>query len=425
MQSVRAITRAIAQGRMTPREALAESLAAIARHEPQIGAFAHRLPDDEITLGAGPLAGIALGVKDIIDSADLPTEMGAPAIFSGNRPVMDAPVLAMARSAGAPLVGKTTTTPFAFMDPTATRNPKAPGRTPGGSSAGSAAAVAAGMVPLAIGTQTGGSVIRPAAFCGVAAIKPSYRLLPPVGVKVFSWSLDTIGLFAAGVADLADALSAITGAPRYARACPEAPPARRWRIGLCWQHEMGVLDPAYAAAIEAAATRLDKAGAHVTTLALSRPVVDAFRAHGAVQDYEACRALHPEWATRRDLLPPRLGTLLDAARGVTRADYEAGLAAAHAGRAAIAEAFAACDVILTPSAPGPAPEGYGSTGDSAFNRLWTLLGLPCVQVPVLADPAGLPLGLQIVAPFGQDDQALAAAHWIEATLSEEADAAKI
>jgi Asp-tRNA(Asn)/Glu-tRNA(Gln) amidotransferase A subunit family amidase len=425
MQSLRQIRRAIAQGHLTPREALDASLAAIARHEPQVGAFVHRLPDSALAPGAGPLAGIALGVQDIIDSADLPTQMGAPAIFAGNRPQVDAPVLAMARTAGATLVGKTTTTPFAFMDPTATRNPKAPGRTPGGSSSGSAAAVAAGMIPLAIGTQTGGSVIRPAAFCGVAAIKPSYRLLPPVGVKIFAWSLDTIGLFAAGVADLADAMSAITGDPRFTNACPDEPEARSWRIGLCWQREMGTLDAGYAAAIEAATLRLASAGAQVATLALPPQAVGAFRAHGAIQDFEARQALHHEWTRHATSLPPRLRATLDAAQSLTRAEYEAALAAARAGRAAIADLFATCDIILTPSAPGPAPEGYGSTGDSAFNRLWTLLGLPCVQVPALSDPGGLPLGLQVVAPFGADHQALAAAQWIGSTLQIEAGPAKI
>ena len=158
----------------------------------------------------GRLRGIAVGIKDIIDTADFPTEMGS-SIYSGWRPRADAAVVAMLKQAGATIIGKTTTTAFAALDPTATLNPHNPGHTPGGSSSGSAASVGAGMIPLALGTQTGGSVIRPASFCGVAAIKPSYRLLPTVGVKCYSWTLDTVGLFAAGVKDLAQGLSAITG----------------------------------------------------------------------------------------------------------------------------------------------------------------------------------------------------------------------
>ena len=170
---------------------------------------------------AAPLRGIAVGIKDIIDTAELPTEMGSP-IYKANRPRADAPVVMALKRAGATIFGKTTTTAFAANDPTATLNPHNHGHTPGGSSAGSAAAVGAGMIPLALGTQTGGSVIRPASFCGTAAIKPSYRLLPTVGVKCFSWTLDTVGLFAAGVTDLALGLSAMTGRPEliFRRAWP-------------------------------------------------------------------------------------------------------------------------------------------------------------------------------------------------------------
>ncbi len=159
-------------------------------------------PRTSARASAGPLRGIAVGIKDIIDTADFPTEMGSP-IYRGFRPRADAPVVMMLKQAGATIIGKTTTTAFAANDPTPTLNPHNHGHTPGGSSSGSAAAVAAGMIPLALGTQTGGSVIRPASFCGVAAIKPSFRLLPTVGVKCFSWTLDTVGLFAAGVEDLA------------------------------------------------------------------------------------------------------------------------------------------------------------------------------------------------------------------------------
>src|SRR3984893_11289834 len=203
--------RRIDKGELSPDAALAESLAAIDALEPAIGAFAHRAQNPRAQ-NEGPLRGTAVGIKDIIDTADMPTEMGS-VIYRGHQPRADAPVVMLLKQAGATIVGKTTTTAFAAHDPPATRKPHNHAHTPGGSSSGSAASVGGGMIPLALGTQTGGSVIRPASFCGVAAIKPSYRVLPTVGVKCFSWTLDTVGLFAAGVEDLALGLSAMTGRP--------------------------------------------------------------------------------------------------------------------------------------------------------------------------------------------------------------------
>ena len=206
------LQRRIDSGDLSPDAAISLSLDAIGTHERTIGAFVCHT-ENARAQNAGPLRGIAVGIKDIIDTASFPTEMGSP-IYRGFRPRADAPVVAALRRAGATIIGKTTTTAFAANDPTATLNPHNHGHTPGGSSSGSAAAVGAGMVPLALGTQTGGSVIRPASFCGVAAIKPSYRMLPTVGVKCFSWTLDTVGLFAAGGRDLAHRRSAKTRRPR-------------------------------------------------------------------------------------------------------------------------------------------------------------------------------------------------------------------
>src|SRR5262245_49384784 len=209
MISLADLQRAIEKGELSADAAIAQSLEAIATQDRAIGAFVcHSLAAHAPT--AGPLRGISVGIKDIIDTANFSTEMGSP-IYRGFHPRADAPVVSMLKRAGATIIGKTTTTAFAANDPTATLNPHNRAHTPGGSSAGSAAAVGAGMIPLALGTQTGGSVIRPASFCGAAAIKPSYRLLPTVGVKCFSWSLDTVGLFAAGIEDLAIGLSAMTG----------------------------------------------------------------------------------------------------------------------------------------------------------------------------------------------------------------------
>ena len=211
MISLLDLLRRIDAGELTPAAALRAAHDAIAAGDPAIEAFVH--VDGAARAGsAGALRGIAVGIKDIIDTADMPTELGSP-IYAGWRPKADAPVVAALKAAGATPVGKTATTAFAFLDPAPTRNPRNPAHTPGGSSAGSAAAVAAGLVPLAFGTQTGGSIIRPASYCGVAAVKPSFRLIPTVGVKSFSWALDTVGLFAASVADAAYALAAVTGRP--------------------------------------------------------------------------------------------------------------------------------------------------------------------------------------------------------------------
>jgi len=318
------------------------------------------------------------------------------------------------RRAGAAPVGKTTTTAFAHLDPTPTRNPANLNHTPGGSSSGSAAAVAAGMVPLAIGTQTGGSVIRPASYCGTAAIKPSYRLIPTVGVKCFSYTLDTVGLFAATVADVAFALAAVTEGPdlRLAGSGVSAP-----RIGIVMQDFAGAPEPDSATALDTAARLAEAAGASVRTARLPAIVGEAFDAHSTVQDYEAARTLAWEYDRHRDALPPSIGRLLAAAQGVTAEAYDAARSTSHRARGALHEAFGEFDAYLTFSAPGPAPETLASTGDSRFNRLWTLMGVPCVTIPGLTNAARLPIGVQVIAPFGRDARALAIAQFVEAAIA--------
>ena len=260
-------------GELSADAAIAQSVEAIDAHEKTIGAFVCRTENPRAQ-SAGPLRGIAVGIKDIIDTSDLPTEMGSP-IYRGFRPRADAPVVMMLKQAGATIAGKTTTTAFAANDPTATLNPRNTGHTPGGSSSGSAAAVAAGMIPLALGTQTGGSVIRPASFCGVAAIKPSFRLLPTVGVKCFSWTLDTVGLFAAGVEDLAQGLSAMTGRAELKLGAA----IETLRIGVVTQDFAGAPEAAGAEALRIAAKAAERAGATVRDLALPDIVGEAWRIH--------------------------------------------------------------------------------------------------------------------------------------------------
>src|SRR3982075_2045600 len=277
MISLAELQRRIDSGALSPEAAITQSLEAIGAHDKTIGAFVCRA-ETVRAASAGPLRGIAVAIKDIIDTSDLPTEMGSP-IYKGWQPRADAPVVAMLRRAGAPIVGKTTTTAFAALDPTATLNPRNPNHTPGGSSSGSAAAVAAGMIPLALGTQTGGSVIRPASFCGVAAIKPSFRLLPTVGVKCYSWTLDTVGLFAAAVKDLGCGLAAMTNRHEL---LPGAAIGTQ-RIGVVTQDFAGTPEATGGEALRIATLAAERAGASVRALGLPEILAGAWRVHLAVQ----------------------------------------------------------------------------------------------------------------------------------------------
>jgi Asp-tRNA(Asn)/Glu-tRNA(Gln) amidotransferase A subunit family amidase len=411
MISLAELQRRIDSGDLTATAAIAQCCEAIDAQEKTIGAFVCR-PEKVGAADAGPLRGIAVGIKDIIDTSDLPTEMGS-AIYRGWRPRADAPVVMMLKQAGATIIGKTTTTAFAANDPTPTLNPHHHGHTPGGSSSGSAAAVGAGMIPLALGTQTGGSVIRPASFCGAAAIKPSYRLLPSVGVKCFSWTLDTVGLFAAGVEDLAHGLSAMTGRPELLpRATLQAP-----RIGVVTQDFAGAPEAAGGEALRIATLAAEQAGASVRALDLPEIVAEAWRIHPIVQEFEAHQAMAWEYRANYDAMPPLLRGRLDESRDTTPAAYDEARRISSRARAALAAVFDDVDVLLTFSAPGAAPKGLASTGDPRFNRLWTLMGVPCVNVSAYVTADGLPVGVQIIARFGDDAGALTAARFVEVALA--------
>ena len=411
MISLAELQRRIDSGALSPEAAITQSLEAIGAHDKTIGAFVCRA-ETVRAASAGPLRGIAVAIKDIIDTSDLPTEMGSP-IYKGWQPRADAPVVAMLRQAGATIVGKTTTTAFAALDPTATLNPRNPNHTPGGSSSGSAAAVAAGMIPLALGTQTGGSVIRPASFCGVAAIKPSFRLLPTVGVKCYSWTLDTVGLFAAGVKDLAHGLSAMTNRPELLPGAAMQTP----RIGVVTQDFAGAPEAAGGEALRIAMKAAERAGASVRALALPDIVAQAWRIQPTVQEFEAHQALAWEYLTHYDAMPPLLRAKLDETAGIVPAAYDEARGIARRARGALADIFKDIDVLLTFSAPGAPPKGLASTGDPRFNRLWTLMGVPCVSIPAYVADGGLPVGVQVIARFGDDAGALAAARFVEEALA--------
>jgi Asp-tRNA(Asn)/Glu-tRNA(Gln) amidotransferase A subunit family amidase len=411
MMSLAELQRRIDAGDLSADAAIAQSLEAISAHDKTIGAFVCR--NEAVgAASAGPLRGIAVGIKDIIDTADFPTEMGSK-IYSGWQPRADASVVMMLKQAGASIAGKTTTTAFASIDPTATLNPRNPLHTPGGSSSGSAAAVAAGMIPLALGTQTGGSVIRPASFCGVAAIKPSFRLLPTVGVKCYSWTLDTVGLFAAGVQDLAHGLSALTNRSELLPGATMATP----RIGVVTQDFAGAPEAAGAEALRIATSAAERAGASVRTLSLPEIVAEAWRIHPIVQEFEAHQALAWEYRTHHDAMPPLLRARLDESVGTTPAAYDEARGIANRARRSLMKVFDEVDVILTFAAPGAAPNGLASTGDARFNRLWTLMGVPCVNIPACVADGGLPVGAQAIARFGDDAGALNAARFVEDALA--------
>lgn len=403
--------RRIATGELSPQAAIAQSLEAIEAQDRTIGAFVCH--DREARAAdQGPLRGIAVGIKDNIDTADFPTEIGS-SIYRGWRPRADASVVAALKAAGATIIGKTTTTAFASSDPTATLNPHNQGHTPGGSSAGSAAAVGAGMIPLALGTQTGGSVIRPASFCGAAAIKPSFQLLPTTGVKCYSWTLDTVGLFAAGVEDLACGLAAITGRPELkSKIAPSKP-----RIGVVMQEFAGAPEATGGEALRVAIAAAERAGASVRALALPEIIAEAWRIHPDVQEFEAHQALAWEYRTQYDAMAPLLRGRLDESKGIAPATYDEAVAITLKARQALAAIFGEFDALLTFSAPGAAPKGLSTTGDAGFNRLWTLMGVPCVNVPGYVAEGNLPVGVQVIAGFGDDAGALAVARFVEAALA--------
>ena len=363
------------------------------------------------TTRRGRLHGLPFGVKDVIDTADQPTQYGSP-IYRGHQPRADAACVAQLRNAGALILGKTHTTEFANHPPAPTRNPHDPRHTPGGSSSGSAAAVADFMIPLALGTQTGGSVIRPAAFCGVPACKPSFGSINRGGMKFDAESLDTIGVFGRSVEDLALALEPLTS-----RAVPSFASAdNRPRIGFCRTPSWRDADGASQANLEAAAQALAKAGARVRDFDLPAGSDQLFDRHKVIMGYENARALAWEYFNHPNQISAELKPRLDEGWRVSREDYDALRAHASRCRAALADAMRDVDFLLTPSARGEAPRDLGTTGDPVFNRAWTLFGVPCVTIPFGKGPHGLPLGVQLVGAYDGDSALLRWAHWVSASL---------
>lgn len=404
-------------GSLTSEALVRACLDRIAAEEPRVQAWAFL--DGELALAQarradaagrpGPLRGLPVGVKDIIDTADMPTARGS-ALFAGRHPPADAACVAALRRAGAVILGKTVTTELAYYAPGKTRNPRDPSRTPGGSSSGSAAAVAAAMVPVALGSQTAGSVIRPASFCGVVGMKPSHGLLSLEGVSPLApVSLDTLGLFARSADDLPLLLGAL-GAP-----LPAQPALSRPRLGLARTESWRFAAPESRAAVERAAEAFVAAGAEVREM--PDELTGLSEAQRTVMAYEAAAAWGETAAREGARLSPQFRELVAAGAAVSPGAYREAQALAAAARARLPALFSAFDALLGASAPGEAPHGLGATGDPAMNRIWTLLGLPCLSLPGARGPAGLPVGVQLVGPPGGDGLLVAVARWAEAALA--------
>jgi Asp-tRNA(Asn)/Glu-tRNA(Gln) amidotransferase A subunit family amidase len=408
-----ALRQGLARGELSAEAVARAALDRIAEREPSIHAWQHL--DAEGALAAaraldargvpGLLGGVPLGVKDIIATADLPTRYGSP-IYEGFRPAADAHCVTAARAAGAVVMGKTVTTEFAYFQPGPTANPRNPAHTPGGSSSGSAAAVADGMVPLAFGTQTAGSLIRPASYCGVFALKPGFGLASLEGIKPFSPSLDTLGWLARSADDLELMRCAMAGAT-FESLQPPAPGALR--LGACRTHEWPAADAGGAAAFEQALQLAAAAGVVLRDAAMPAATAGLLAAQKTVMAYEAARQLDIEWRQHPGQLSAALHALLQSGRECAEADYRQALAQADAGRRTVRALMEGLDALLVPAAPGEAPAGLAATGDPVFSRVWTLLGLPCVNVPGLRGPQGLPIGVQLVGHPRRERELLAVA----------------
>jgi len=359
----------------------------------------------------GPLHGIPVGVKDIFDTADLPTAYGSP-IYAGHRPAWDAACVAAARAAGAIVLGKTVTTEFATMVPARTVHPRNAKHTPGGSSSGSAAAVAAGMVRFAYGTQTVGSTIRPAAYCGVVGYKPSFGMISRSGMKMGAESLDTVGIIARSVADAALLGSASAMRPDLAKLELLGNP----KLGVCRSPNWGHMSREGADAFEAAVRRLGQAGAKIVDAELPASFGWLDAAAQRILVYEMARGLAHEIAHHRARVSPMLLERVDAGEAMPYPEYAKAIAYAADSRRQLADHLRDVDAIVTPSATGEAPLGLESTGNTAMSRLWTLLYGPCVTVPAGEGPAGMPLGIQLVGLPGADARTLAVAAWAEQVL---------
>ncbi|WP_300299268.1 amidase [Ferrovibrio sp.] len=430
--SARDAAAAIADGRITSRELTEACLASIERQEDTVGAWAFLdrdlallqadMADDAHRAGRphGPLHGVPVGVKDIFDTHDMPTGDGSP-LHAGRTPRRDAAAVALLRQAGAVILGKTVTTEFAVYHPGKTANPLDPARTPGGSSSGSAAAVAAGMVPLAIGSQTNGSVIRPASFCGVVGYKPSFGLIPRTGALRLSRALDHVGVFARSVEDAALIAECMIGFdPEDAATRPQRMPLRQTAVSTppvtprlafvpspLWDQAGEDTHAGFAELVEALGETIER-------FDLPSAFGNAIAWHKTLMETDLAVNLSREYEQSPEQISPVLREMIARGRsGHSSFDYARAIEAIEALNAALEDAFFAYDAFVTPAAPGVAPLGLQATGSPAFCTLWTFCGLPAVTIPLLQGEGGMPIGVQLVGPRGSDARLLRTANWLQ------------
>jgi amidase len=405
----------IADGALTATALVEACLTRIDAREETVKAWEHIDRDGALAAAAdcdksapkGPLHGIPVGIKDVIETGDMPTTYGSP-IYKGHQPESDATCVARLRAAGAIVLGKTVSTQFAHRTPGNTTNPWNPAHTPGGSSSGSAAAVADRMVPLALGTQTAGSVIRPAAFCGIVGFKPSFGWTPFTGAKNLSASVDTLGYYVRSLDDLPRVHAALGGtALDDSGAIPETPPP----VALCHTPAWDKAEAPGRTILEETAERLASAGAPLRQLELDASFAAIFDAHTTVMEYEMFRHLATERRDHWDQISPPTQEYIAAGEQCSEESYAAACGVLEQTRANFSELLGDGEIVIAPSAPGEAPEGLGWTGNADFNRMWTSLHVPCLHLPVDRGPKGLPLGVTLIARVGEEKKLVAAGRW--------------
>ncbi|GGI01460.1 amidase [Arthrobacter liuii] len=408
----------VASGRRTVAEIAQAHLDTIRALEPEIQAFVHLDPRavraaarelDRVPPGSPerPLLGLPVGIKDLIDTDDQPTEYGSR-LFAGHRPARDAAVVRMLRDAGALVTGKTVTTEFACFSPGKTRNPVDLERTPGGSSSGSAAAVAAGMLPVALGTQTAGSVIRPASFCGIVGFKPTFGAIDRDGVFPISETLDTVGLLSRSVADASAVFDVVrssasrgNGRTGFVRGVDAAT-----RIGFARPVEWERADPSTREGIDALRLKLMDSGLEALETALPPDFDGLTAAQCLVMDFEVSKALKSRCEKNPEMVSESLLEVLRRGASISVADYSAAMELAERCKAMLPDLFDGVDALLVPAVIGEAPRGLQATGDPLFCRSWTLLQCPAISLPLLRGPNGLPVGVQLVGNLNTDDNLL-------------------
>ncbi len=428
----------IADGEISSEEYVSACIARIEAREDEVQAWTYfdaehalaqaRMADDarKLGMGTGPLHGVPVAIKDIVDTGDMPTQHGSP-VYDGNQPSDDAALISGLRDAGAIILGKSVTTELAGSHPGKTRNPHNIEHTPGGSSSGSAAAVADLMAPLAVGSQTGGSVIRPASFCGVYGFKPTFGLISRAGVLNQSPQLDTMGVYARSIEDMAlvtECMTAYDARDSYmwprsrpplakiAAGDPPMTPLLAFAKTPVWDQAEDVTKEAFGELAEALGEMCDDVD-------LPSTFAEGWHWHRCIMFADIAKNYGPHLDKAPDKVSDILTARIEEGRGITAVDYNTAIEWREVLYAGLEEVFERYDAILTPASPGPAPMGLETTGDAVFNALWTYLGVPCVTIPLL-EANGMPLGVQLVGPRRDDGRLLRTARWLAGHLAAEA-----